>query len=200
MEKDQFYITLPSNSSMQFFPDNRTCCYITQLPRSIELTGEWEVGLAEILYPVSFASSSPSSLPIEEITDKSDSQDHAGPSHLPGMRYDATERAVIIDRDTRMETTLPRTPSCQMFVYCDIIEPRIVGDVYTPLLRVIQACGKTNAIPGETAMKTLSPPHYIPLLLTNFRTIEINIRDHLGRPIPFESGTLTVTLHFRRVQ
>jgi len=33
---------------------------------------------------------------------------------------------------------------------------------------------------------------------TNFR-IKIDIRDQLGKRIPFESGTLTVTLHFRRL-
>lgn len=182
MEKDQFYITLPSNSSMQFFPDNRTCCFITQLPRTIQLTGDWEVGLAEIHYPLTFT-------------------ENSGSCALPGVIYDEATRTTIIPADLRPAEDPPaRIPSCQIFVYCDLVEPRIVGDVYTPLLRVIQACGKENSIRGGSEMKILSPPHYLPLMLTSFRTIEINIRDHLGRPIPFESGTLTVTLHFRRVR
>lgn len=155
--RDQFYITLPSNSSMQFFPDNRTCCYMTQLPRAIELAGRWEVGLAEIHYPLTFGPT-PSS-----------------------------------------QDTQPVIPAYQMFVYCDLVEPRIVGDVYAPLLRVIQACPTRKAIHGETEIKILSPPHYLPLMITNFRTIEINIRDHTGEAVPFAYGTLTVTLHFKRV-
>ena len=46
-----FYLTLPSNASMKMFPDNTLAHYITDLPRRIDLTGEWECGLAEIQYP-----------------------------------------------------------------------------------------------------------------------------------------------------
>lgn len=154
MTRDHFYVTLPSNSSMAFFPENRTSRYMTQLPRTIELTGEWEVGLAEIHFPLTFENNA---------------------------------------SDVRV-------PACQMFVYCDLLEPRIVGDVHAPLLRVVQACGKRHSIQGESEIITFSPPHYLPLLLTNFRTIEMDIRDHAGRTVPFANGTLTVTLHFRRAR
>ncbi|KAG8227456.1 hypothetical protein J437_LFUL015842 [Ladona fulva] len=43
--KDQFYITLPSNSSMNSFPDNTTTRFRTQLPLRIELNSEWKVAL-----------------------------------------------------------------------------------------------------------------------------------------------------------
>src|SRR5260221_3059333 len=46
-----FYLTLPSNSSQQFFPDNTLTEFTTKLPSTIELTNEWEVGLAEIMFP-----------------------------------------------------------------------------------------------------------------------------------------------------
>ena len=46
-----FYLTLPSNASMKMYPDNTLAHYITDLHRSIDLTGEWECGLAEIQYP-----------------------------------------------------------------------------------------------------------------------------------------------------
>lgn len=91
-----------------------------------------------------------------------------------------------------------RATTSLMFVYCDIIEPRIVGDVYAPLLRVLQLRQKGEY--GSTEVKTFSPAHYFPLLLSSFRTIEISIRDDQGKAIPFDHGTLTVTLHLRRVQ
>ena len=47
----EFYLTLPSNSSMQYYPNNKTSSYITKIPTRLELNGEWEVGLAEIKYP-----------------------------------------------------------------------------------------------------------------------------------------------------
>ena len=46
-----FYLTLPSNVSMKMYPDNTLAHYITDLPRRIDLTGEWACGLAEIQYP-----------------------------------------------------------------------------------------------------------------------------------------------------
>ena len=49
--ESEFYVTLPSNSSMQYFPDNKTSNFVTKLPRTLQLDGEWEVGLDEIVYP-----------------------------------------------------------------------------------------------------------------------------------------------------
>ena len=49
-----FYLTLPSNSSQHFFPDNTLTEFTTKLPSTIELTNEWEVGLAEIMFPRSW--------------------------------------------------------------------------------------------------------------------------------------------------
>ena len=49
--KTEFYVTFPSNSSMQYFPDNKTSDFVTKLSRTLQLDGEWEVGLAEIDYP-----------------------------------------------------------------------------------------------------------------------------------------------------
>ena len=47
----EFYIVLPSNSSMVTHPNNTLAQYITNLPRRISLSGEWECGLTEIHYP-----------------------------------------------------------------------------------------------------------------------------------------------------
>ncbi len=46
-----FYLTLPSNSSLDFFPENTLTHYKVRLPYTIALDGQWEVGLAEIQYP-----------------------------------------------------------------------------------------------------------------------------------------------------
>ena len=49
--ESEFYVTLPSNSSMEYFPDNKTSNFVTKLSRTLQLDGGWEVGLAEIAYP-----------------------------------------------------------------------------------------------------------------------------------------------------
>lgn len=51
MGEAQFYITLPSNSSVNVYPENTVSNYITKLPQEVNLNGEWEVGLAEMQYP-----------------------------------------------------------------------------------------------------------------------------------------------------
>ena len=47
----RFTITLPSNSSMNYHPDNAACQYTTKLNEVIELDGSWEVGLLEASFP-----------------------------------------------------------------------------------------------------------------------------------------------------
>ena len=51
---EQFYLTLPSNSSMDIFPDNKITHFKTQLCKPIVLQGEYEVGIAEVHYPCTF--------------------------------------------------------------------------------------------------------------------------------------------------
>jgi hypothetical protein len=49
-----FYLTLPSNSSMDYFPNNTLASFTTRLPEMLDLDGSWEIGLAEIQYPHSW--------------------------------------------------------------------------------------------------------------------------------------------------
>ena len=49
-----FYLTLPSNSSLKFFPDNHPSHFFTKLPQPQELDGEYEVGLAELQFTNSY--------------------------------------------------------------------------------------------------------------------------------------------------
>ena len=85
-----------------------------------------------------------------------------------------------------------------LFVYTDICEPHVTGDVQTPLLRVVPVDVKKYEY-GSVRLQAFPVPKYIPLLKANFGTIEIDIRDELGRPMAFDRGVLTVTLHFKRV-
>lgn len=46
-----FYVTLPSNSSMKIHPDNTLAHFFVTLPSPLTLSGEWEVAMAEFVYP-----------------------------------------------------------------------------------------------------------------------------------------------------
>lgn len=45
-----FFLTLPSNSSLDTFPLNTVANFKVQLPETISLEGDWEVALVEMLY------------------------------------------------------------------------------------------------------------------------------------------------------
>ena len=46
----QFYLTLPSNSSMDYYPENIVANFKTRLANLISLEGDWDVVLYEIQY------------------------------------------------------------------------------------------------------------------------------------------------------
>jgi hypothetical protein len=47
----QFYLTLPSNSSLAYFPNNTVANFRVKLAETIVLPGQWEVALTELHYP-----------------------------------------------------------------------------------------------------------------------------------------------------
>jgi len=51
MSSRRFYLTLPSNSSMNYYPLNTVARHTSKLSQVIELEGDWEVALAEITVP-----------------------------------------------------------------------------------------------------------------------------------------------------
>lgn len=48
---DHFFVTLPSDSSAKYYPNNTVARFITKLPETIRLQGQYEMALAEIIYP-----------------------------------------------------------------------------------------------------------------------------------------------------
>lgn len=262
---DSFFVILPSNSSMHYFPDNTTTKFITKLPRQIQLQGEWLVSLVEIAYPmtllhipssgnlISFEDGDHDLSTINQLTRRSLKRDPV-PSgvyrsiddlmstinklpHMSGHLLFTLSRSGQVEvtrvcedqryHDFRVSPAIARLlgfteEACRaveiaprgkyvgsrpaslsgalpssMFVYSDICETYITGDVQTPLLRVV-SIDADNFKYGATKIKSFSAPRYIPLIRNNLQTIEIDIRDEFGNAIPFEQGTLTVTLHFKR--
>ncbi len=147
----EFYLVLPSNASMVTLAQ-----YITNLPRRIRLSGDWECGLTEIHYPHDW--------------------------------YNVRNARLTVEHDGNVETDAP-------FEYGYYNSPKALakklnGDkpgrvkfFYEPVTQKFVANVKSE---------------------TTF-TLYGDLPDILGfgvgtgdRPVPFERGKVTVTLHFRR--
>jgi hypothetical protein len=48
---DHFFVTLPSDSSAKYYPNNTVARFVTKLPETIRLQGQYEMALVEIIYP-----------------------------------------------------------------------------------------------------------------------------------------------------
>ena len=289
-----FYITLPSNSSMEYFPNNTLSNYVTKLPQPFDLKGEWEVGLSEIQFPITWYNLNENESRLH-VTMYDDTQQFIqafvsppiGHYEHPNVlikqineaiakielftrairfSYNEISRKVTITFDkktiamaslkmskgladllgfehskfdnivkpikekssTGMQSrsdlannvveTLFELPDGQvelipfnsysytgskvcdlqrgcysLYVYCDIVEPTVVGDVKVPLQRCVNISGKHE----ETVDRIYETVHYVPLHRKQFDSIDINIRDDTGRSVPFQRGKVIVTLHFR---
>ena len=307
-----FYLTLPSNASMKMYSNNTLAHYITDLPRRIDLTGEWECGLAEIQYPHTWYTIgvkdtwmflnemnpiglSPSAkisagyykTPMTLMNHINEGLDSMSTDKVRAkMSYSAITQKMTLHMTLGTEFSVhdcsalvrmlgfdastissPSTPPTQppqpaeaplppallaamsnagesvythpslrgrnigltpsvtvvappketadgpysyrkeadnvvdmdqgfdtIYVYTDVVESRIVGDSLAPLLRSLPVGGSH----GATVHDRFTNIHYVPLLYSHFKSIEINIRDDTGRFVLFEYGKVTVTLHFRR--
>ena len=251
-----FYLTLPSNSSMDVYPNNTMANFKTKLPNRIELEGRWEVGMVEMQYPHTWYNLREEEGKLTIISTAPDAviTNITAPVHIPpgyyhtiedllrrienditksanlategpvSLQYDKISRKIsakVMSRNGRQysvvfssalqrilgfssptlhegmtEAPLPvdMDPLHSVYVYCDLIEPRIVGDRMAQLLRVVPVEGRS----GEMVTRIYENVHYTPLQRKSFESVEIDIRDSLGEKVPFERGTLNVTLHFRR--
>ena len=88
-----------------------------------------------------------------------------------------------------------------LYVYCDIMEPCPVGDARVPLLRIVPLKETSNnSTSTMQCTQTFSHVHYHILRHRYITEVEIDIKDSMGRPVPFERGELMVTLHLRRAE
>jgi hypothetical protein len=241
----QFYLTLPSDSSSKYYPENTTACFKTKLNTRIELDGEYEVGLAQFIYPHSWFNfnNANGNFSVTFVRDADDLEtvtvfssgtfnnentmvrvlsDWVELSFIAftwnqwtrkiqlvitkdnGVFYLSTALADLLGFDVTRgygmgSFTADRTFDMHrnlrmLYLYSDIVSYSFVGDTRAPLLRVCDVQGSY----GQMIQTTFTHPYYVPLAHSSFESIEININNELGMPIPFEFGKSVVTLHFRR--
>ncbi len=244
MSGTHFYLTLPSNASLDTFPDNKTSSYRVKLPQNIVLEGSWEVGLYSISYPntwytlqdnfdthVYYADRSGTfstvyvsygyyetvqelikamnkvlardvndniKLTYNVLTGKVTVQLKNGYQLVLTGRLSIVfgfgGKEVLLKKTTQSPYVADMFPMSTIYVYCDIVEPQIVGDTNAQLLKTIPMEGKF----GDVIAKTFTNIQYVPIRTKSFENIEILLRNDTGEPVPFERGKVVSTLHFRQ--
>lgn len=253
-----FYLTLPSNSSMEYYPDNSASHYFTKLPQAINLTGEYEVGLCEIQFSNTYFNVRDRDCYFRYVEpEKEEDREKPTPTMVivPGGLYESNEYfihtlntlvskklsnrpngkhkvkfyynkaskkvAVSVYEDgglLHMSSSLQRILGLNLqvlsgagryegdfimdlnedfksvYVYCDLVSARQVGDTMAPLLRIVPMVDKKK----EVVHRIFEKPHYIPLSRFQFNSTEILLMTDTGKTIAFGSGSTIVTLHFRR--
>lgn len=253
-------MTLFSNSSFAYFPENKTTHFVTKLPKHVSLQGRWAVALLDIHIPLNFQNVPPNEESRRVSYNRTDDREYihffniypgiykdldelmkelnsnSADSHLefivrtglyvavrrscgPGCKYvkhrfdlsralkkilgfepgrrlyeeDMTHE-IWSDFPVDMNANLPKN----LFANADICQPYITGDIYSKLLRNVALDVDTYTY-GRTFSKSFLRPVYVPLSTTSFETIEIMINDETGEKVPIDHGTLTLTLHFKRL-
>lgn len=243
-----FYMTLPSNSSMQYYPNNKTCKFTTKLHTPLSLNGDYEVALVEIQFQCTwynvretnntitvFNKNTEDGIPLvlnvtlptgyyytgEELIDMINASLDKEWGQRVGLFYKKSSRKVYVQlrADTGLlipcslarmlgfdgechllestESPMPVDPHMEFhtfYMYSDIVQYQNVGEVSVPLLRTIAARARKDQYNSVTTYNT---PHYVPLKLYNFETIDIILTTESGEVVPFERGKLIVKLHFR---
>jgi hypothetical protein len=82
-----------------------------------------------------------------------------------------------------------------IYVYCDVIDPVVVGDCKAQLLRTLPYRHEPNI---EVYNHVFTNLVYTSLQKKHFGSLEVNIMTDTGKPVSFADGKSIVVLHFRR--
>lgn len=84
-----------------------------------------------------------------------------------------------------------------IYIYSDILQEQYVGDTLAPLLRTVT----THSNNSHYVSSIYDNPHYIPLKNTRISSINIELKDDLGRPIQFTNllSKVLIKLHFKKL-
>ncbi|GFX36732.1 uncharacterized protein TNCV_1543361 [Trichonephila clavipes] len=187
-----FYVTLPSDSSMHFFPENKISHFKTQLPSPVCLNGEWEVGLSEIIYPHSW-------LNVNETNNYFLYK--AGDGNISSTvkrTIDVGCYETMLDIISAVQLALPKNPNRFTIIYNKATKRVKINAVQGSSLH-LENLGellgfKRNAIiigkDGETISQYYDRPQYLPLVRHSFQTIQSELRLNSGDFVPFERGQI----------
>ena len=80
-----------------------------------------------------------------------------------------------------------------LYIYCDIVQPQVVGNTFEPLMRTVGVSSEARF--GENVTEIFESPYYLPLSRSSFQEVTVNIRNDIGLAPSFMFGRVTITLH-----
>ena len=83
-----------------------------------------------------------------------------------------------------------------LFIYCNLIEPQVVGNALSPLLRTVAIRGKQ----GDFVSEVFQTPHYVKIKNKSFDVVELAIKSDVGEDVKFNFGKVIVKLHLRQIK
>ena len=277
-DENSFYLTLPSDASMDKFSDNNSACWTTKLRKPVCLRGKWEVCLSELHYmqsmytlasdqmmylhyvadamagaativvPAGIYTSSekliqciseqipnlePFKLDLNATTFLKAFRMELQPDRRVCISFPSARVKLYFDKDsTALQTMLGfdmdqdkfiptieekiqyafrdfdsfpikrvgrllinlRVGLQSLYVYCNVADYGPVGDSLSQILRTVPIRGG----PMDVITERFDIGHYVPLLLTTFENIRIELANDLGELAKFHAGKSMVKLHFRR--
>ena len=101
---------------------------------------------------------------------------------------------LLLKKTTESPYVADLTTVSTIYVYCDIVEPQIVGDTSAQLLKSIPAEGKF----GDIIAETFTNIQYVPIRTKSCEAVEVLLRNDTGDPVKFERGKVVITLHLRK--
>jgi hypothetical protein len=254
--KENFYLTLHSDQTSFKGTENETSCFRVYLGHELLLPGKWEVGLAEIFYPMTMRIMSreegmifieyieTSTGEVTEVKFVRLQRDDEGMVALDNINFfqlfrDALRqhsidswledhsrisinskpnaRRLIFSEKMRkivglQDSSVLLNPTIigvngfnvkrflpqQLFVSTDIIHHQMIGGTYDQVLRCVNIDSEKYSY-GCTGHVRFDSIQYYPVNHEKIDDVQIYIKDRFGKCLSFESGTLTVILHFRKI-
>jgi hypothetical protein len=102
----------------------------------------------------------------------------------------------VVSMSLKGSTPCSVNPVQRMYIYTNIIEPMDMNNTAVKLLKLIN----TRGAAFKTTQEEFTQPMYLPVEKGKISMIEVLIADETGDPVPFQTGTVVLTLHFRKAQ
>lgn len=135
-------------------------------------------------------------------------------SRVKGITYGVVKTAIHLDGflalqlgfepNTDITTTAASTfPKLEfgvppeLLIYCNIIDHQLFGDAHAQVLRITHTLGRGESY-GASCVRSFNNRNYVPIITKCFKTVQISLRSATGALIPFNFGTSTLLLHFRK--
>lgn len=85
----------------------------------------------------------------------------------------------------------------ETFIYVDIVEPQIIADASSQVMRITKTLDGKTPVGGLITHEFLHR-NYMSLIKNRFQSIQVELRDATGKFMPFQFGTSSATLHFKK--